>query len=579
MTYTMLEIEYYEFNGYRLDAKGRMLFRGNAAVSLPPKAVGTLLLLVENAGAVVDKEELLKKVWHDAIVEEGSLTRTISILRKALGKTEQQYIATISKRGYRFVAPVSAKGGRSPLSSRGASVLVVLPFENLSGDATQEYFNDGLTEEMITQLSRLNPDRLRVIARTSAMRYKWSNTSIREVGRELGVSHVLEGSVRREAGRVRIAVQLIQVSDETHIWADTYERNLGDILKVQSEVSQAVARQIRIKLTRQEVRRLATVREVSPGAYEAYLKGRHLWNKRTEEGMRKSITYYEDAIRENPEYATAYAGIADSYVMLACRGMVPAKETFRKAKTAARKALDLDSELGEAHGSLAHVRLHDWDWEGLERDFQRAIELNPAEGIVYYWFGEFLMSLGRPDEAIAVTEKAFQSDPLSAVIGASLGMILYLARKYDQAATVLQHMQEISPEHFLPHMRMGLVRIQQARYKDAIQELKTAVHLAEQSTETLAALAMAHGAAGEKKEAHAIASELEASQGKRYVLPYNFAKIYAAGKNAEKGFEWLERAYDDGSPDLIELNSEPIFDPMRSDPRFSDLMRRVGWKM
>lgn len=222
MTYTMLEIEYYEFNGYRLDAKGRMLFRGNAAVSLPPKAVGTLLLLVENAGAVVDKEELLKKVWHDAIVEEGSLIRTISILRKALGKTEQQYIATISKRGYRFVAPVSAKGGRSPLSSRGASVLVVLPFENLSGDATQEYFNDGLTEEMITQLSRLNPDRLRVIARTSAMRYKWSNTSIREVGRELGVSHVLEGSVRREAGRVRIAVQLIQVSDETHIWADTY---------------------------------------------------------------------------------------------------------------------------------------------------------------------------------------------------------------------------------------------------------------------------------------------------------------------------------------------------------------------
>lgn len=575
----MLEIEYYEFNGYRLDAKGRMLFRGNAAVSLPPKAVGTLLLLVENAGAVVDKEELLKKVWHDAIVEEGSLTRTISILRKALGKTEQQYIATISKRGYRFVAPVSAKGGRSPLSSRGASVLVVLPFENLSGDATQEYFNDGLTEEMITQLSRLNPDRLRVIARTSAMRYKWSNTSIREIGRELGVSHVLEGSVRREAGRVRIAVQLIQVSDETHIWADTYERNLGDILKVQSEVSQAVARQIRIKLTRQEVRRLATVREVSPGAYEAYLKGRHLWNKRTEEGMRKSITYYEDAIRENPEYATAYAGIADSYVMLACRGMVPAKETFRKAKTAARKALDLDSELGEAHGSLAHVRLHDWDWEGLERDFQRAIELNPAEGIVYYWFGEFLMSLGRPDEAIAVTEKAFQTDPLSAVIGASLGMILYLARKYDQAATVLQHMQEISPEHFLPHMRMGLVRIQQARYKDAIQELKTAVHLAEQSTETLAALAMAHGAAGEKKEAHAIASELESSQGKRYVLPYNFAKIYAAGKNAEKGFEWLERAYDDGSPDLIELNSEPIFDPMRSDPRFSDLMRRVGWKM
>jgi TolB-like protein/Flp pilus assembly protein TadD len=564
----------YEFGRFRLDAKGRMLFRGNAPVSLPPKAVDTLLMLVENAGAVTDKAEILRHVWKDAFVEEGSLTRTISMLRKALGERHQEYIATVSKRGYRFVADV-----KHTAESHPTLVLVVLPFEGFSQDAAQDYFTDGLTEEMITQLSRLNPERLRVIARTSAMRYKGARKGIREIARELNVSHVLEGSVRREARRVRIAAQLIQVSDETHIWAETYDRDLGDILKLQSEVTQAVARQIQVKLTPQEKKRLASVGEVSPAAYEAYLKGRHLWNKRTEDGMRKSITFYEEAIRQNPQYAMAYAGIADSYVMLACRGMVPAKETFRKAKAAARRALDLDNELAEAHGSLAHVRLHDWDWEGLERDFQRAIELNPAESIVYYWFGEFLMSMGRPHDAIAVMQKAFEADPLSAVIGASLGMILYLARRYEDAVTVLHHVQEISPEHFLPHMRLGLVRIQRGEYQGAVQEIETAVHLADRSTETLAALAMAWAGAGQRERAQAIADDLEAHRKERYVLPYNFAKIYAVLGDIERAFAWLETAYDDASPDLIELNSEPVFDRLRSDLRFPDLMRRVGWKV
>lgn len=567
----------YEFGGFRLDVKGRLLFRGKAPIALPPKAVDTLLILVENAGSVVDKGELLNRVWKDAFVEEGSLTRTISLLRKALGRGEQEYIATVSKRGYRFAAQVVKTAEQS--STQGRWLLVVLPFENLSGDSTQEYFNDGLTEEMITQLSRLNPEHLRVIARTSAMRYKGAKKSIREIGEELGVAYVLEGSVRRDGGRVRIAAQLIQVSDETHVWAQTYERDLGDILKLQSEVSQAVAKEIRIKLTPQEAKRLASLQEVSPAAYEAYLRGRHLWNKRTEESMRSSIACYESAIRQHSQYAIAYAGIADSYVMLACRGMAPAKETFLKAKVAARKALDLDHELGDAHGSLAHVRLHDWDWDDLESDFQRAIELNPAQAIVYYWYGEYLMSMGRPEDAIAVTQKAYETDPLSPVIGASLGMILFLARRYDLAAAVLERAKEITPDHFLPHMRMGLLRIQQRRYDEAIRELKTAVDLAGRSTETLAALATACAASGEVNNARTILDELENPAGKRYVLPYNIAKIYSAMGNAEKAFEWLERSYKEGNPDLIELNSEPIFDGIRGDPRFGELMQRVGWKV
>jgi TolB-like protein/Flp pilus assembly protein TadD len=570
-----MAISAYEFGSFRLDVRGRILFYGSTPVSLAPKAVDTLILLVENAGSVIDKSDILSHVWKDAFVEEGSLTRTISVLRKALAGDGQEYIATISKRGYRFVGQVRNAAESHPTAD--ALVLVVLPFEGLGEDSAQDYFNEGLTEEMITQMSRLNPERLRVIARTSAMRYKGSKKGIREIGRELNASHVLEGSVRREAGRVRIATQLIQVSDETHVWAETYDRYLGDILKLQCEVSQAVAREIRVKLTPQEQRRLASTGVVSPAAYEAYLKGRYLWNRRTEEGMRRSIGFYEEAIRHNPQYGMAYAGMADSYVMLACRGMVPAKNTFRKAKAAARNALHLDPELAEAHGSLAHVRLHDWDWVGLEDDFQRAIELNPAESIVYYWYGEFLMSQGRADEAIAITRKAHEADPLSPVIGASLGMILYLARRYEQAASVLQRVQEIAPDHFLPHMRLGLVRIQQREPDGAIGELESAVQLANRSTETLAALSMAYAAAGRRESALAIAIELEAHQKEHYVLPYNFAKIYTVLEDIEKAFVWLETAYDDGSPDLIELNSEPVFDPLRKDIRFLDLMRRVGW--
>jgi len=571
--------KWFSFGSYRLQTPGALLYRGKELVPLPPKVAQTLQLLVEKAGEVVEKDELLKKVWQDAFVEEGSLARTISVLRKTLGDGNdgQEYVATLSKRGYRFVVPVR-EGPKLQENSDRKFMLAVLPFENLSGDAEQEYFSDGLTEEMITQLSRLNPERLAVIARTSAMMYKGTKKRIAEIGKELSAGYILEGSVRRSGKRLRISAQLILVADETHVWAENYERSLGDILMLQSEVARAIAQEIQVTLTPREERRLARAQRVSAEAYEAYLKGRHSWNTRTEEGMRKSISFYEEAIREYPDYAMAHAGIADSYVMLACRGMVPAKETFRKARAAARLAMDLDSALGEAHGSLAHVRLHDWDWEGLEKDFERALELDPSQAIVYYWFGEYLMSMGRPEEAIAMTKRAYQLDPLSPVIGASLAMILYLARRFDQALEVLKRVQEIHREHFLPYLRMGLVLVQKRQFKQAIAALKQAVRLANQSTETQAALALAHAAAGEKKTALHLTDALEKSQTQRYVLPYNIAKIYAAGGDSKKAFAWLGKAYDEGNPDLIELNSEPVFDGLRKDPRFTGLMKHVGWK-
>src|SRR5438105_692515 len=469
--------------------------------------------------------------------------------------------------------------GRAAATGAGRRMLVVLPFENLSGGRKHDYFSEGLTEEMISQLARLSPEQLGVIARTSAMQYKSTTKTAQQIGQELGVSHLLEGSVRRSGERVRITAQLIRVSDATHLWAEGYERSLHDILALQAEVARAIAREIQIKLTVGVQHRLDRVAAIDPEAHEAYLRGRHLWNRRTEEGMRDSIALYEEAIRRQPDYAMAYTGVADSYVMLACRGMVSAKESFRRARAAARKALELDGELGEAHGSLAHVRLHDWDWEGLDRDFLRAIELHPAQPIVYYWYGEFLMSMGRPEEAIAMTRRAQQADPLSPVIAASLAMILYLARHYDEAARMLQRAQEIDPDHFLPHLRMGLVRLQQEGYPEAIRELQTAARLANHSTETLAALGTGYAMAGMSGEAHRIVAQLQASQAEHYVLPYNIAKIYAAACDQERTLEWLERAYQEGDPDLIELNSEPLFDRLRGEPKFSELMRRIGFRV
>ena len=569
----------YEFRQYRLDTRARLLFRNGQRVVLTPKAVDLLIALVEAQGQTVDKHELLRRVWPDTVVEEGSLSSHIFQLRRALGEGAggQRFIETIPKRGYRFVSPCAQLGSSAPTAGVGRLMLVVLPFENLSGGRKHDYFSEGLTEEMISQLARLNPEQLGVIARTSAMQYKSTTKTPQQIGRELGVSHLLEGSVRRAGGRVRITAQLIRVSDATHLWAEGYERELHDILALQAQVARAIAREIQITLTVRADRRLNRVAALDPGAHEAYLRGRHLWNLRTEEGMRKSIAQYEEAIRLQPDYPMVYAGLADSYVMLACRGMVPAKDSLRNAKAAGRKALELDGELGEAHGSLAHVRLHDWDWEGLERDFQRAIDLHPALPIVYYWYGEYLMSMGRPQEAIAMTRRGQQSDPLSPVLGASLGMILYLARQYDEADTVLQRAHEIDPNHFLPHMRLGLVRLQQHRSAEAIAEFKTAVALADHSTETLAALATAYATVGKSGAARKLTAQLQASQAEHYVLPYNIAKIYAAAGARERALEWLERAYQEGNPDLIELNSEPLLDSLRGESEFCELMRRIGF--
>jgi TolB-like protein len=570
----------YEFGAYRLEEQGPMLFRDGERVALPPKVVELLVALVQAAGRMLTREQLLQHLWPNAVVEEGSLTSHISLLRKALaaGGNGPELIETVPKRGYRFVASVRPAGSDTPAGGDRRDMLVVLPFENLTSGDKYDYFSDGLTEEMITELARLSPERLGVIARTSAMQFKSTTKNIGQIGGELGVSHVLEGSVRRAGERVRITAQLIRVSDETHLWAQSYERGLHDVLEVQAEVARAVAQEIQVKLTPRDKQRLHPEkrRSVNPQAHELYLRGRHFWYRRTEEGMRKSIECFEEALRSDPSFAAAYDGISDAHTMLACRGITPAVESFHKAKAAARQAVRIEPELGEGYASLAHVRLHDWDWVGVEGDFSRSIELDPGYAIAHYWYAEYLMAMGRTAEALARVRHSWELDPLNSVINASVGMIHYLAHDYDGALVALRRGLEVDPSHYVSHLRVGLVCLQKNLVNEAIDAMRQAVMHSGGSTEALAGLAQAHAVAGDTPAMTKIVEEL-GENGHRYVSPYNVARVYGAIDDKQRALVWLERAYQEHNPDLIELTREPSFASLRSDAKFRELMSRVGW--
>jgi TolB-like protein/Flp pilus assembly protein TadD len=546
-------------------------------VRLEPKVVDVLQLLLENAGNVVEKDVLLGTVWRDSVVGESSLTRTISLLRSALSASEgdQEYIVTIAKRGYRFVLPVTEIAGADTALGPVKVMLAVLPFGNLSGDPTQEYFSDGMTEEMITQLSRLSPSRLGVIARTSTMKYKSTGKNIQQIGTELGVSYVLEGSVRRNASRVRVAAQLIQVSDQTHIWAQTYDRDLGDILVVQNEVAQAIATQIRIELAPGHGAPLFAAAAVHPEAYRLCLKGRYFWYKRTEQALKKGFEYFDHAIAEDPGYAPAYAGKADCLALLSCRGFIAPRDGFRRADAAARHAIDLNAALGEARGSLAHVRMHRCEWDGLEAALTHAIELNPSHAIAYHWYSEYLAVTSRFGESIAVMRQAEQLDPLSPILSTALASAYYFAGEYDAAIACLDKALELELNHFLIHFRRGHVLLGQGRYSEAIHAMQTAVVLSDRSAETLAGLGQAYAAAERNDDLQEVLTELEQQLRSRYVSAYYMAKIFAATDRVQ-ALAWLAKAYEESSADLIEIAVEPVFAGLRSDPSFRDLVRRIG---
>jgi DNA-binding SARP family transcriptional activator/Tfp pilus assembly protein PilF len=497
------------------------------------------------------------------------------LLRELDSRPEQATVKLYEQIISGAIQPLVRDTIESPLEQKRAiNSIAILPLANAGADVNIEYLSDGITESIINNLSQLSA--LRIMAWSTVSRYKSREINPQEVGRELGVRAVLTGRVLQLSEQLVVKTELVDTADGSQLWGKQYSLELSDVFAIEGEISREISEQLRLKLTSEEKRRLSKQGTVNATAYRLYLKGRYFWYKRTEAALRKSIEHFNQAIEEDPSYAAAYDGLSDSYALLALRQLIPPKEAFLKAKTAARKALEIDDTLGEAYASLAHVRLHDWDWPGLEEDFKHALRLNPGHAIAYHWYSEYLMAMGRADESIAIVRQAQEMDALAPVLSSALGSAYYCARNYDEAIQALLAGLELNPSHFMLHFRLGHAYIQKNMYHEAIEEMQRAVALSNKSTETLAGLGQAHAAAGMKEEMRKVLDELSALSKERYVSPYHIAKIYAAAGDKEDAFEWLEKACQEHNPDIIDLNVEPSLDTLRSDPRFTDFLQRVG---
>jgi serine/threonine-protein kinase len=463
-------------------------------------------------------------------------------------------------------------------TARTASIqsIAVLPLENLSRDPSQEYFVDGMTEALITDLAKISA--LRVISRTSAMRYKGISKPLPEIGKELGVDAIVEGSVLRAGEQIRITAQLIDAGSDIHLWAESYSREFKDILSLQSEVAQAIAREVRARVMPDEAARLMAHRTVKPSAHEAYLLGRHFWNQRGS-GLKKSVEYFERALREDSSYAPAYAGLADAYALLGFYAYLPPREIMPKAKQAARTALELDSQLAEAHTSLGFVHtVFDWDWAAAESEFHAALKLNPSWGPARYWYATYFLSQGRMDEATAQVRKGLEYDPLSMYMHVHLAIVLWYAGRLDAAAEPARHALELDANFLVARSFLGAILCSQGRQAEGFKELGVAVNSSDRDQLSLSMMAVAYAQFGDRAKAAEIIAELETRRGREYISAMNIAIIYAQLKEKENAFRWLEEAYQERSSMLWALQYHPqgVFENLRDDPRAADLLRRIG---
>ena len=608
----------FQFGVFELDLNAAELHKAGVKVKLQDQPFRVLAVLVEHAGQVVTRDELRQKVWPSNVYVDfdQGLNNAIKKVREALGDSADspRLIETVARHGYRFISPVSAVPAplpqpRFPLGSRAFRnaigigltavllaafaywvwhqsakrtapssdrvTLAVLPFDNLSGDPDQEFFSDGLTEEMIAQLGKLNPDRLTVIARGSVAKYKHSTLGVNQIGRELHTDYVVEGSVRRVPDRVRITVHLIQVSDQTDLWAESYDRDVKDILALQDSVARTIANQINITLAPAEASRLATPRSVDPVAYEAYLKGRYYWNKRTAEGMQKAEVYFQQAIDKDPSYGVAYSGLADCNSGLTWHGFTSPSETLPRAHAAALKAIEIDPQSAEAHASLGLVLDHEWDWSGAETQFKRALQLDRRYANAHHWYGDNLSIRGRHDEALLEARKASDLDPLNLMIGTWLGLRYYLARNYESAIEQGRNTVDLDPNFAASHLLLGQAYVQKGFREKGLAELQSAASLSGNNPLYLAQVAVAYASMGRRTEALQIVDQLKTTSASRYVSPYGLAQIYAVLNDKEQTFNWLQVSYDGRAVWMSYLAVDPVFDGYRSDQRFQDLLRRL----
>ncbi len=499
------------------------------------------------------------------------------LIMRCLEKSPEARFQSARDLAFMLRSLVGLKPGRAsqPATDGRIETLAVLPLANLSGDPEQDYFADGMTEALIADLAKIGA--LRVISRTSAMQYKGAKKPLPEIARELNVDAVVEGSVMRVGERVRITAQLIEAATDQHLWAESYDRELCDILMLQSEVAKAIAHEIKIKLTPQEQACLTCVRQVDPEAHELYLKGRYHWNKRTDEGLHKAIDYFDRAIERDSSYAFAYAGVADCYNILGFYSLLPPKETFPKARTAAAKALEIDDVIAEAHASLAFVKLYyDWEWPAAERGFKRAIQLNPGYATAHHWYAEYLLASEQSDDAIAEFRRARELDPLSLIINAGVGWAFYFARQYDLATEQFKMTLDMDPNFIPARLFLGQAYQQKAMYEEAIAEFGKALDLSGSATEIMAELGHVYAVSGRKGEAQKVLDELKELSERRYVSPYGIAIVHIGLGDAEQAFAWLDRAYEERSHFMALIKVDPRLDCIRPDPRFENLLQRIG---
>lgn len=639
----------YEFGPFRLDARKRLLLREGEPVKLFPKEFDTLLALVERTGAVLDKDELMRRVWGDVVVEESNLTTNISHLRKVLGEkpNQHQYIVTVPGQGYRFVAGVRAVGfdevmvrertrvtleqeevesaahsemppasslGPGSLASRfkryhiigGALVVMlacvalylwlkpsettapiesqmpsqiksiaVLPFRPLVAASRDEALEMGMADTLITRLSNIKQVIVRPIS--AVRKYADLDQDAVAAGREQRVDAVLDGSIQKSGERIRISARLLRVEDESPLWAAQFDEQMTDIFAVQDSISQRVAEALALTLRSEERELLAKRYTDNTEAYQLYLIGRNYWNGRTEVTISKSIDYFNRAILKDPNYALAYAGLADSYSMLAFYSALAPKEAFPKAKAAATRALEIDDRLAEAHTSLAGVLSHyDWDFAAAEGEFKRAIELNPNYPTAHQWYSLQLAVSRRFPEAIAEARRARELDPLSPVINCDLGQTLRWAGRLEEAIEQLRATIEMHPNFPYAHFLLGLAYMQKGDRDAGFSELHKSRDLFGGRSEELAALGYAYAISGKRDQALNLLAEANRLSKRRYVSPFIPAGIYMGLGDKDRTFEWLERAYQDRDWRIGMLNVEPAFNSLRSDPRFADLLKRAG---
>lgn len=633
------------FDNFELDLRAGELRKGGLRIRLQEQPLLILQALLENPGEVVTREELQKKIWPaDTFVDfDHGLHAAVNRLRAALNDSAEKprYVETVARRGYRFIGSIEASAAETPSaapekpdatikpseidrfnfrgklawnswtgllagfvvalflgaalvatniyglkdwllgpgSRRPFQSLAVLPLDNVNADPKQEYFADAMTEELITQLSKMGA--VRVISHTSIMQYKNTKKSLRQIAGELHVDAVVEGAVQLEGKRVRITAQLINGATDQHIWAETYDRELGDVLLLESAVATDIAKQIDLQLTPQQQQRLqAAAHPVNPDAYQSYLLGRYYWNQRTANGLALSGKYFQDAIQKDPNFALAYSGLSDYYAFLTLIGgpeILPPRQAMAQSKNAAIKALQLDDTSAEAHTSMGHV-LHnyDWDFAKAESEFQRAIELNPNYSTAHHLYAHLLMQMGRTDEGLREARRALELDPLSPFINNGLARQYYLARQYDKAIEQCLRATQIDPSYLPARILIGLAYVQIGKASEAVSALEQARDMAPTLPMAHALLAYAYVHVGRKADAQQELAELTQMSHTRYVPSSYFAVVSIAFGNKDQAFSFLQQGLQDRSEQSLYLKVEPLVDPLRGDSRLSALIHSVG---